>query len=310
MKRVAFALAISSAALLLGACNGSVTSVSLPAASPWDNFQTIVASPHDDLTVATVGSDLAATISNPEQFAVCSSDQGGFFAFCGSSVGCAPDGPEAECAAQAPAGATNVAFTGQLPFAYGVGVTLNRPAFNAGGVQIQSTTAGTLGAIAMNINGGTTLNIGVGFSEGLISGPNTGSGGSGPFPIPSEYLDDFSLILLSPNWEDFGDGYVCTDGTTTSCDPDVSPEGVAAVCLNDGLALRTNESTGPVTVLCGDVTVNTNVNPDFDSVGQCISTLKQQQCSGLTGKAKAACNHAQIGVCHATFNVPSAHNPS
>lgn len=39
-----------------------------------------------------------------------------------------------------------------------------------------------------------------------------------------------------------------------------------------------------------------------------ISTLKAQHCSGLRGKAKAACNHAQIGVCHAAFNVPSSHN--
>ena len=29
-----------------------------------------------------------------------------------------------------------------------------------------------------------------------------------------------------------------------------------------------------------------------------------------TGQAKASCNHAQIGVCHATFNVPSNHNPN
>ena len=46
----------------------------------------------------------------------------------------------------------------------------------------------------------------------------------------------------------------------------------------------------------------------FASEGDCISSLKAQRCSGLKGQAKAACNHAQIGICHATFNVPSAHN--
>jgi hypothetical protein len=40
--------------------------------------------------------------------------------------------------------------------------------------------------------------------------------------------------------------------------------------------------------------------------GDCISQRKAT-CNGLTGQDRKTCNHAQIGVCQATFNVPSAH---
>ena len=308
MKRTVFSFVTLAAAFALGACNGSITSIGVPAASPWNSIDSVVSSPYDDLTVVAVGSDISASIFASEQYAVCTSDQGGFFAIC-DDPGCTPPGPAAECVSQAPSGATNVGFDGQLPFVYGMNVALNRPAFTAGGVQLQSVTGGTLGAIAFTIDGGTTLNISAGFSEGLIQGPTVENG---TFDFPTEYIDDFSAIVLSPTWPDFGFGYVCTDGTTTSCDPGVSAENVAAVCQNnpDLIAIRTTEATGPVSVLCGSVTVNLNIAPPFESVGQCISTLKQQECSGLKGKDKAACNHAQIGVCHASFNVPSAHNPN
>lgn len=284
--------------LALAACNGATTSIGLPAASPWNDIQTIVASPFDDLTVVTVGSDISAGIFGIEQGAVCTSDQGGFFAFC-DNPGCTPPGPLAECIDDAPGGATTVGFS-VLTNLYGVDVLLDRPAFTAGGVQLQSVTAGTVGAIAIEIGAGT-LSIGAGFSEGLIPGP--------AFDSTFEAFDDFTLIGLAPAWGDFGDGHICTDGTTTSCDPDVGPEGVLAACQGSDLLLfRTNAISAPYSLTCGSVTVDINVNPPFDTVGQCISTLQAQHCSGLTGKAKAACNHAQIGVCHATFNVPSSHN--
>lgn len=305
MKRTAFAFVFLSAALALGACSGTITSVGVPADSPWNTLTTVVTSPYDDLTVVTVGSDISATIPDAEQIAVCTSDQGGFYAVC-DSPGC-PD-PVAECVAEAVnTDLTNVGSDGQVPFVYGIEVTLDRPAFAAGGVQLQSVTAGTVGAIALTVDGGTTLNIGAGFSEGLIQGPTidllTGPG------VPFELLDDFAALTLGPAWPDFGEGYVCTDGTTTSCDPSLSLENVAALCDNDTdvIAFRTNGATGPISVLCGAVTVNINVNSPFASAGECITSRKQQECSGLTGKAKAACNHAQIGVCQASFNIPSAH---
>jgi hypothetical protein len=288
------------AGLAFGACNGATTSIGVPATSPWNDIQTIVASPHDDLTVVTVGSDISAGIFGIEQGAVCTSDQGGFFAFC-ANPGCTAPGPLAECIDDAPVGATNVGFSGDLPILYGLGVALDRPAFTAGGVQLQSLTAGTVGAIAIEIGAGPTLTIGAGFSEGLIPGP--------AFDSNFEAFDDFTIIGLQPTWADFGPGHICTDGTTTSCDPDVSIEGVMAICdSGDNLLFRTNAISAPYSLTCGSVTVDINVNPPFDTVGECISALKAQHCSGLTGTAKAACNHAQIGVCHSSFNVPSAQN--
>jgi hypothetical protein len=309
MKRTLLSFVSLSAAVVLAGCNGSISSVGIPADSPWNTFSTIVTSPHDDLTVVTVGSDVSASISLITQIAVCTSDQGRFFAVC-ADVECVSPDPAAACVDQASPDATNVGFDGQLPFVYAVDVTLDRPDFAAGGVQIESATAGTLGAIALTLDAGATLNIGAGFSEGLIQGPTFESNVSS-FPIPTELMDDFTGLDLGPDWLAFGEGHVCTDGTTTSCDPAVSFENVAAFCTDsDEIGLRTNEATGPVSVLCGDVTINLNINAPFESVGECLGSLKQQECSGLTGQAKAACNHAQIGICNATFNVPSAHNPN
>jgi len=301
MKRAVLSFVMLSAVLALAACNGTITSIGVPATSPWENFVTFVASPYDDLTVVTVGSDISGGILSVQRFAVCTSDQGGFFALCDDND-CTSPGPAAECVNEAPVGATNVAFQGQLPFVYGLEVALDRPAFTSGGVQLQSVTAGTVGAIAITIDGGSSLNIGAGFSEGLIPGPAADE----TFGV----ADDFAVLGLDPIWPDFGPGFICTDGTTTSCDPDVSPDNVAALCLAnpDVLLFRTNAGTGPLSLACGTVTVNIDINPPFDTVGECISTLKDQWCGGLTGKAKAACNHAQIGVCHASFNVPSAHS--
>lgn len=52
---------------------------------------------------------------------------------------------------------------------------------------------------------------------------------------------------------------------------------------------------------------NYTVYATFEELGQCTSFLLQQQCSGLTGMARARCNQEQIGVCHGLFGVPSRH---
>jgi hypothetical protein len=52
-----------------------------------------------------------------------------------------------------------------------------------------------------------------------------------------------------------------------------------------------------------------NDHPPFKSLGDCISTRKAV-CNGLTGQNRKTCNLAQIGMCQAMFNVPSAHNPN
>ncbi|HEX4952413.1 MAG TPA: hypothetical protein VF017_03325 [Thermoanaerobaculia bacterium] len=296
-RSLLLALALVAGVVMVG-CNGATTSIGLPAASPWNTIQTVLTSPYDDLTVVTTGSNISAGLFDSAPGAVCTSDQGSFFVFC-DNAGCNPPGPLAECINEAPSEATNVGFEGSLPILYGLGVSLDRPAFTAGGVEIQSVANGTVGAIAIQIGNGT-LDIGAAFNEGLLPAP--------PFNSDFEAFDSFTLLALGPSWEDFGNGYVCTDGTTTSCNPDDGPEGVLALCeFGDFLLFRVNAVAAPVSLTCGSVTVNLNVNPPFDTVGECISTLKAQKCAGLKGSAKAACNHAQIGVCHAAFNVPSSH---
>lgn len=302
-----FAVAlVAIAGLALAGCNGTVSQIGVPAASPWTQFGTVLQSPHDDLTVATTGSDISAGIVNDiaPVVASCTSDQGPFPTACSSAATCAAD-----CVANAPSGATGVGL-GEIRYVYGLVIELNRPAFTAGGVQIQSTAAGTVGAISVNVSAGSGLSVGAGFSDGLLPGPS-------PFPDSEiEVFDDFGFLGMGPDWEDFGEGWVCADGTTTSCDPNASLENLVAACFDEGgpfgddaLLFRVNAQPGSYSLTCGTVPVNFDLNPPFASVGQCISTLKAQRCRGLKGQAKAACNHAQIGVCHATFNVPSSHNP-
>lgn len=298
MKAKTFqALTLAAVGLALSACNGTVSRIGVPAASPWNQFGTTLVSPHDDLTVVTTGSDIAASIVNETApFASCTSDQGPFPVTCSTAATCAAD-----CAANAPSGATGVGL-GEIRYLYGVVIELNRPAFTAGGVQFESAAAGTVGAIAVTI-GGSGLSVGAGFSEGLVPGPAINP--------EFEVFDDFGALVMAPDWPDFGAGYLCTDGTT-NCDPG-SPTNLIALCTegvasDDGLIFRVNADPGAYSLTCGSVPVNLDINPPFASVGECISTLKAQRCGGLKGKAKAACNHAQIGVCHATFNVPSSHN--
>ncbi len=293
---------------VLAGCNGTVSRIGIPAASPWNQFGTAFSSPHDDLTVVTTGSDITADLvaapGGPvgAVFASCNSDQGSFITGCDSAATCAAD-----CVSNAPAGATGVSL-GEIRYQYGLVIGLNRPDFTAGGVEIESASAGTVGAISVNMSASSGLSVGAGFSDGLIPGP-------APADSPElEVFDDFGFLAMAPHWTDFGPGYVCADGTTTGCNPEDGPENVVASCTEgvvseDGLLFRVNAAPGAYSLTCGTVPVSFDLNPPFSSAGECISTLKAQRCGGFNGQAKAACNHAQIGVCHATFNVPSSHNP-
>ncbi len=124
--------------------------------------------------------------------------------------------------------------------------------------------------------GGAGLSVGAGFSDGLIPGPSSDPA--------VEVFDNFGFLGMSPNWINFGPGYVCADGTTASCNPDLSPENVVALCLDgggpfgdDALIFRVNANPGSYALNCGTVPVNFDLNPPFSSVGQCISTLKAQR---------------------------------
>jgi hypothetical protein len=285
------------AGLALTACNGTVSSIGVPASSPWNTFGTHFFSPHDDLTVVTTGSNITADLQPTGTIAQCNSDQGNFIGFCNTSVCGLSD-----CVSSAPAGATNVTFVSQR-FGYGLTMQLDRSAFSAGGIEVESASAGTLGAIALTVSPGSGLSVGAGFTQGLV--PTT-SGYYGNYPE----LDDFGALAMSPSWADFGPGQLCLDGTT-NCGPSTGPQNLLAACSNeafapdtDGLVFRVDAPPGGYSLTCGSVPVSLTINPAFASVGDCISSLKAQRCDGLKGQARASCVHAQISVCHATFNVP------
>lgn len=43
--------------------------------------------------------------------------------------------------------------------------------------------------------------------------------------------------------------------------------------------------------------------PQFESLGECVSTLIADECSSLTGRARATCNHTQQMACFDIFNI-------
>ena len=45
------------------------------------------------------------------------------------------------------------------------------------------------------------------------------------------------------------------------------------------------------------------LTPPFDSLGECVSTLIDENCSGLKGQDRAACNHDQQDFCFELFGV-------
>jgi hypothetical protein len=48
---------------------------------------------------------------------------------------------------------------------------------------------------------------------------------------------------------------------------------------------------------------NCNLPSTFSSVGECISTLLAENCTGLTGRNRAQCNHEQQAICLEMFGV-------
>ena len=47
-----------------------------------------------------------------------------------------------------------------------------------------------------------------------------------------------------------------------------------------------------------------NPAPQFESLGECVSTLIADNCSDLQGRARAICNHAQQMACFDLFDIP------
>ncbi|MEE8525934.1 MAG: hypothetical protein V3T72_18515 [Thermoanaerobaculia bacterium] len=93
--------------------------------------------------------------------------------------------------------------------------------------------------------------------------------------------------------------------------------GVGVEILNDGRTLRLSgeplglsigvgAATNDVGITFATVGGQTDMLPDefpppFASLGECISTWIQERCSGLTGRARAVCNHAQQAECELLF---------
>ncbi len=287
-----FAVAlVAMVGLALAGCNGTVSSVSFPAAAPWETMFTGILSPTDDLVALPSGAGVTAELL-----------PGFIVSGIQAVVACGGATPHVEictdraCDAQVTCGADPVI---EKRYAYTLMAALDRGLFTSGGVQIQD--GGGAIKMGLSINAGSAggaFNVAAGYSEGLIPG------------VQFSDIDEVGGIGLTPHWSDFGPGEI----TGEICPGGVCSTETIAACGEDGvvdiLAYFTVAQPGTYSGTCGTVPVNLTINPPFSSVGQCISSLKAARCKGLKGQAKAACNHAQIGVCHATFNVPSSHNPN
>ena len=58
-----------------------------------------------------------------------------------------------------------------------------------------------------------------------------------------------------------------------------------------------------ITGTSADASYNFEPAPQFESVGQCVSTLVANSCSALTGRGRATCNHNQPLTCFDLFGV-------
>jgi hypothetical protein len=288
MKRSLLSFVLILAAVALTGCNGTVSSVSFPAASPWENMGTGILSPSDDLVAVSTGAGVESElvpgfITTPVQAAVaCQGTGGPYIETC----------EDRTCSAQTVCGTDTVI---EKRYAYTLLAHLDREAFTTGSIQIQNGSGATQMGLAINAgNAGGSFDVAAGYSEGLIPG----------IQFNSEF-DEVGSLVLEPHWEDFGageiEGQICQNG--------ICETGTVAACETSGtddvLGYFTITQPGTYSGTCGTVPVNLTVNPAYASVGACINARKAT-CNNLTGQARKTCNHAQIGVCQATFNVPSA----
>lgn len=293
MRRTQILFILLSAVLLLAGCNGTVSSVSFPASSPWTDMGTSILSPTDDLVAVASGAGLTAELvpgfplpGTPPQALVA----------CGGATPHVEVCTDRACDAQATCGADPVI---EKRFTYTLLAHLDRGTFASGGIQVQDGGGATQMGLSINAgNAGGSLDVAAGYSEGLIPGVQLGS-----------FADEVGGIAFTPHWSDFGDG----DITGQVCPGGVCSTQTVANCSTSGdtdtLFYATVAQPGTYSGTCGTVPINLTINPPFSSLGQCISSLKAARCGGLKGQARASCNHAQIGVCDATFNVHNAHNP-
>lgn len=273
------------AAGLLAGCNNTLSEMSIPENVVWNTMLTAVASPYPDLSVMTVGDDIAAEIGESATYAYCRYDDTGEYTLntCTSGL----------CEQACPSATT---FLGERTL-YAVRVQLNRPDFEAGGVQLISDEAGTVQSMSFAISPtNSALQITAGVNEGTFPvDPN--------FPLMPE-LELYNQLLfleMNPPEPTFG---ALDDLPYLVCGPESGPTGGDVIAINTVQIPPNNYD-----VTCGSLPISFNLTPQFDSVGECISESIKTQCknAGLTGRARASCNAAQIGNCHASFFVPSNH---
>ena len=292
MKRALISSILLAAVVVLTGCNGTVSSVSFPPQAPWNQMVTGILSPTDDLVATAAGTGIHAdlvqgTVDNALQaFVSCQGSGGPYVQSC----------TDRACDAQTACGTDTVI---EKRFTYALIVALDRGTFSTGSVQIVDGTGATQAGLAINAgNAVGGFDVAAGYSEGLIPGVQL-----------TDVVDEAGALVLSPHWSDFGDGEI----TGQVCPNGVCTTQTIANCTNDGssdaLGFATVAQPGTYSGTCGTVPVHLTINPPFKSVGDCISTRKAV-CNGLTGQNRKTCNLAQIGMCQAMFNVPSAHNPN
>lgn len=295
----------------------SVTSIGIPSNSPWRVFETTIASQYNDLTATPLGMVVNAEIKRATintLVVACNSDQGKFFT---TTITLPSEDPStwdqaSLCSEQASFDASVMTFTNITPlgiyYLWSLRVQTDPTVATTGGVTVESASVGNLFGVSFNQTA-SSLNIGAGASPSISPAP------VGVTLPSSAFNAQYGHILMSTNsgdgWSSYAAGGLCADGSTPSGNP-LLPEcpgsSVLASCapiIPDLLLFTTNTTKTNYSLNCG-ITINFTMTGAYPTVGSCIDTSIKSNCGGLKGKDRSVCVTANIGVCQASFNIPSA----
>lgn len=290
-NRISLLHVISISALVLcltTGCAKTLQKVTIPEAVAWNQFVSGIATPYDDIDILTIGDNISAEIlATDGPFAYCYDPVAnyGYIDWCDDPSNC-----EAECDA-------GENYLG-AHYTYVFAVTLDRPSFTAGGVQLVSDAEGPVQSISISVNSETeALELTAGVSEGTL-------------PVGSEVdeqtyvVDNGFFLALSPHDPEFGAAEYLDEN-----DLPLLVCGGPCEAGDDCIWVAVNVPAGEYSYICGVLPLSLTLLPPYESVGDCISDSLAKNCKGITGRDRAACNAIQIGNCHAAFHVPSSHNP-